>query len=139
MSLETKTKVLLIDDEKFVPDIYSVKFLKSGFDVFACGSVDEAISRLRDGYEAEVIIFDITMPDKNGYQFLEELAQLHLKKPCLKIALTNEGQVGEIQRTHELGADAHLIKARYTPLEVVDVVSTMLKERNSISQEKHSI
>ena len=133
MSHETKTKVLLIDDEEFVRDIYSVKFLRSGFDVFVCSSVDEAILRLRAGYEADVIIFDITMPDKNGYQFLEELAQVHLKKPCLKIALTNEGQVGEIQRMLELGADVHLVKARYTPREVVEVVNAMLKERSATS------
>ena len=69
------------------------------------------------------------MPYKNGYEFLEELKARRLGKHALKIALTNENQSGEMERTKELGADAHLIKAQYTPGEVVDQVASLLESR----------
>lgn len=129
MSTDTKQKVLLIDDEKFLLEIYSIKFLKRGFDVFACGSADEGIMALHNGYEPDAVLFDITMPYKNGYEFLEELKARKLGKHAIKVALTNENQPGEMERTKELGADAHLIKAKYTPGEVVDQVATLLDNR----------
>jgi len=126
MPPETKPKVLMIDDEKFLLDIYSTKFLKSGFDVFACHSVDEGLAILQKGYEPAVILFDITMPEKDGYVFLEGISQLHLKNMPLKIALTNEGQEGELKRMKELGTDIHLSKASFTPAEIVERVRSLL-------------
>ena len=129
MPADTKRKVLLVDDEKFLLDIYSIKFHKRDFDVFAASSADDGIAALQNGYEPDAILFDITMPYKNGYEFLEELARLRLAKHALKIALTNESQPGEMYRTKELGATAHIIKAEYTPNEVVDIVTSLLDKR----------
>lgn len=126
---DTTHKVLLIDDEKFLLEIYSIKFHKRGFDVFVCSSADEAATALEKGYDPDVILFDITMPHKTGYEFLEEITRLGLGKRALKIALTNESQPGEVDRTKELGAHAHLIKAKYTPGEIVDIVSNMLDDK----------
>jgi len=126
---DTKRKVLLVDDEKFLLEIYSIKFLKRGFDVFACQSADEGTRAIQNGYEPDAILFDITMPGKSGYEFIEDLRALHLGKHALKIALTNEAQPGEMERTRELGACAHLVKAKYTPGEVVDQVATLLDNR----------
>lgn len=127
---ETKHKVLLIDDEKFLLEIYSIKFHKRGFDVFVCSSADEGIAALERGYDPDAILFDITMPHKTGYEFLEEITRLGLGKRALKIALTNQSRPGETERTHELGADAHLIKAKYTAGELVDLVTNMIENRN---------
>lgn len=129
--MAAKPKVLLIDDEKFLLEMYSIKFLKSDFDVFSCLSADEGLVALRNGYEPDAIVFDITMPIKSGYQFLEELRELRIFKHCLKIALTNENQKGEMDRTLELGADAHFVKAKYTPAEVVEAVSALLTKKRS--------
>lgn len=129
MSTDTHYKVLLLDDEKFLLEIYSIKFHRRGFDVFACASADDAIVALTNGYEPDAILFDITMPGKSGYEFIEEITRLHLGRHALKVALTNESQPGEMERTKELGAVAHLIKAEYTPNEIVDIVSNLLENR----------
>ena len=130
MSDDIKKKILLIDDEKLLLNLYSIKFLKEGYDVFVCQSVDEGLDALRKGYKPDVILFDITMPEKNGYEFLEGVAQEHLAKHSLKIALTNEGQDAEKQRMGELGADAHILKGTTTPSSVVKMVTEMLKQKN---------
>ena len=124
------TKVLMLDDEKFLLDIYKISFEKKGYEVFACLSADDALSALRGGYEPDVILFDITMPDsKSGYEFLETVQKEKLAKHSLKIALTNEGQDGERARIAELGADAHLMKAKFIPSEIVTAVTEMLSTK----------
>ena len=131
MSPTDKTKILLLDDESFLLELYALRFLKSGYDVFTTRSVDEALKILRGGYVPAVILFDITMPEKNGYQFLEGLSALPVYASALKVALTNEGQDGALHHLGELGADAHILKAKYTPAEVVEQVNALLAARQS--------
>src|SRR3990167_5056084 len=111
MPNDRKARVLLLDDEKFLVEIYKIKFEKSGYEVSTYYDVDDALKALRKGYEPDVILFDVTMPDsRSGYEFIETVQKEKLAKHCLKVALTNEGQDGEIARLVELGADAHLLK-----------------------------
>ena len=128
MPTDVQPKILLIDDEKMLLEMYSLKFNKGGFGVFACGSGEAAISALKGGYNPDVILFDITMPGMSGYEFLEKIREIPLPASCLKIALTNEGQDNEIGRMKELGAEGHLLKALYTPAELVVEVQNLLKK-----------
>ena len=125
-----KPKVLMLDDEGFLLTLYKAKFEGSGFEVAAYFGPHEALQALRAGYQPDVVLFDITMPEEiSGYQFLEIVQVERLCPKALKIALTNEGQDGEMARTKELGADAHLMKAKFTPAELVAKVSEMLSKR----------
>ena len=126
----TKTKVLLVDDEKFLLDVYSIKFLKSGFDVFISTSAREGLEAMHKGYIPDAVLFDINMPEKSGFEFLEELHSFPWHSSCLKIALTNEGQDAGIERIAELGADAFFLKANYTPAQLVDAVTVLLGKKH---------
>ncbi|TSC86507.1 MAG: signal transduction histidine kinase [Parcubacteria group bacterium Gr01-1014_8] len=129
-SAERKPKVLMLDDEKLLLDIYKQKFEKGGYEVSMFYTADDALNALRNGYEPDVILFDITIPNsRSGYDFLETLQKDKLSKHSLKVALSNEGQDGERARTAELGADAHLLKANFIPSELVTVVDEMLRKR----------
>ena len=129
MTNNTATKVLMVDDEKFLLEMYSIKFLKSGFDLVISTSSFDALQKLKNGYTPDVILFDINMPENSGYEFLEALSHLPIYKTCVKIALTNESQPGGINRTAELGADGYLLKANFTPGEIVNFVNTMLQKK----------
>ena len=124
-----KPKVLLIDDEKFLLEIYSIKFLKSGFDVYAANSVDDGLAAIKNGYVPDAILFDITMPEKSGYEFLRGLATMKLPRHCVKVALTNEGQAGELHLMANLGTDLHLLKAQFTPAEIVEKVKEAMEKK----------
>jgi CheY-like chemotaxis protein len=128
MAEDHKPKVLIIDDEKMLLELYSIKFVKEGFDIVTCSSAEKALALLMEGYQPDIILFDITMPEMSGYEFLEKANQLHLPRHCLKIALTNESQDAEKMRTIELGARAHLIKAEFTPSELATKVKELLHE-----------
>jgi len=130
MADQEKTKILMLDDEKFLLDMYRIAFEKKGFEITTCTSSYDALGILRGGYEPAAILFDITMPDgDSGYQFLETVQHERLAKHALKIALTNEGQKGERTRTAELGADAHLVKAKFIPSEIATTVAEMLRAK----------
>lgn len=123
-----KTKVLLLDDERFLLDLYRIVFERNGYEVTTFQSADDALASLRAGYDPDAILFDITMPQgKSGYEFLEIIQQEGLAKRSMKVALTNEGQDGERQRLGELGADAHMVKALYIPSQLANIVTDMLK------------
>lgn len=125
-----KKKALFLDDEKFLLSMYRIVFEKNRYEVSTYDSADDALDALRAGYDPDVILFDITMPQgKSGYEFLEILGREGLAKCSVKIALTNEGQEGEINRLAELGTDVHLVKAMYIPSQLAAVVTELLEKK----------
>ena len=129
MSAETKTKILILDDERMVLEFYKTAFEKKGFDVSVYSYPDDALDALRSGYEPAVMLIDITMPgDMSGYEFLETVRKEGLAPKAIKAALTNEGQDAEKQRMAELGSVAHFMKVKYTPAELADTISKIMFE-----------
>ena len=127
---EQKPKVLMLDDEKFLLEMYKLAFEKRGYEVATYYDAGRALGLLRTGYDPDVILFDVTIPESDsGYQFIEAVNREKLAKRSLKIALTNEGREGAKARLTELGADAHLLKAQFIPSEIVEEVNKMLGER----------
>jgi DNA-binding response OmpR family regulator len=123
---EKKGSVLLIDDDKFMVDMYSMKFTQQGFDVHAYMSVNDAVAAIKDGLKPSVIVFDIKMPEHDGFDLLQMLNREHLAEGVLRIALTNESDEAEERRATELGADRYVIKASNLPSEVVNIVEQAL-------------
>jgi putative two-component system response regulator len=64
-------KLLIIDDDKFLLDIYSVKFKESGFEVSPSFGAEEALKKIREGYVPDVVLLDMVMPGLDGIGFLE--------------------------------------------------------------------
>ena len=130
-----KTKVLILDDEHFLLDMYRLIFEKNNYEVTTFDTADNALVALRGGYDPDVILFDITMPGgMSGYEFLEHVKKEGLAIRSMKIALTNEGQDAEKTRLTELGADGHLLKANFVPSQLATTVGQMLQAKRSAPQ-----
>lgn len=125
----TKGSVLLVDDDKFLLDMYCQKFAGAGYEVQGCLSVAEALAALRGGFKADVILFDITMPGEDGFAFLEKLSDEKLGASSAKIALTNQSDPQEQAKAAELGATRYIVKASMIPSEVVNTVAEELGKR----------
>ena len=123
--------ILLVDDDKFLLDMYSMKFVQEGYNVQACLSGHDAVAALKTGFVPDAILFDLTMPECDGFEFLRILSAEGLAKQSLKIALTNQSTDTEKQKVLELGADQFLVKATLIPSEVVNTVNTALSGRVS--------
>ena len=113
---------MLVDDDKFLLDMYSLKFSQAGFAVHPCFSAHEAVDVLRSGESPDVILFDVTMPGEDGFVFLQQLRDQKLASGARLIALTNQGSDADKKRAEEFGVARYVIKASKIPSEVVAMV-----------------
>lgn len=119
-------KIFIVDDDKFLLDMYTFKFKEKGFDVIqAFGSVD-ALSKLKGGIVPDVMLLDVVMPTMDGFELLALIKSEKLAPDAKVIVLSNLGQPGDIEKGRNLGANGYVIKASATPSEVVERVMTVL-------------
>ncbi len=133
MTDETQTKgvVLLVDDDKFLLDMYVMKFTAMGYTANACLSAKEAVILLRGNFNPDAILFDITMPELDGFTFLKAVADEHLASASIKIALTNQNDESERMKIADLGATRYIVKANMIPSEVVNTITEELAKRRA--------
>ena len=113
-----KRKLLLVEDDKFLLDMYNTK-LKESFEVTSVSSATDALSQIEGGLEPEIILTDIVMPNMDGFEFLAEIKKRKLAASAVKIILSNLGQKDDIDKGSSLGAHGYIIKAMSTPTETV--------------------
>jgi CheY-like chemotaxis protein len=128
-SQQNHYSVLLLDDDRFLLDMYSVKFTQAGFTVQATLAASEAIEALRGGFVPDAILFDVVMPVDDGFSFLKQLREQGLGKGSILIALTNESEEQQKKRIEELGGNEYIVKASTIPSEVVHKVEQAIAER----------
>lgn len=124
---DKKLKVMLVDDDKFLLDMYSLKFQKSGFDVEACSTSQKSIDILRSDDNFDVILLDIIMPGMDGLELLKKIREENLAKSSKIIMLTN--QADDYEKAKALGVDGYIIKATTIPSEVVEQVVSIYKKK----------
>ena len=126
----TKKNVLLVDDDKFLVDMYSMKLTAGNYQVQACLSLADAINALKGGFRADAIVFDILMPEQDGFAFLAALSKSGLAKGAALIALTNQSDDSEKTKIESLGVDRYIVKASMIPSEVVSVVGEEIAKKS---------
>ncbi|MBM2817465.1 MAG: two component transcriptional regulator, two-component system, OmpR family, response regulator [Parcubacteria group bacterium] len=129
--MENNTKkVMIVDDDQFLIDMYSLKFKKEGFDVESATKGEEALEKLRGGLDPNILILDVVMPSLDGIGLLEKIRQAKFANKAVVIMLTNQGQKSDIDRANKLGVDGYIIKATTIPSEAVaEVVDIYNKKK----------
>jgi CheY-like chemotaxis protein len=120
-------KLLLVDDDIFLRDMYSIKFIDSGYLVDAVEGSAEAISKLQQGNKYDLIILDMVMPGTSGVELLKILRQQFPDSTRCCIFLTNQGQEEDIREATEAGAVGYIIKAESIPSEVVKKTEEIIR------------
>lgn len=118
-------KILLVEDEDFIRDLYTRQLTKAGFLVKTAVDGQSALQILKNE-TFELLLLDIMLPGMNGLQLLREYKTQNPNSTMITILLTNLGQEAIIKEGFELGAQAYLIKASYTPDQVVNEVKIAL-------------
>jgi len=126
---KNKNKIFIIDDDNFLLEMYVTKFKEGGFEVVASLDTKEALNRLREGLVPDIILFDIVMPDMDGFEFLKVVDEENLVKDCIKIALTNQWQESNIKKAKELGVSDYIVKANFIPSEVLNNVQKIIDKK----------
>lgn len=119
-------KILIVDDDNFLLDMYALKFSKSNFVVGSALGPEIALEKLRNGFNPDVILLDIIMPVMDGFQFLEKIKEENLSPNSIVIFLSNRGQQSDVARAKELGASGYIVKASSTPAEVIEKVNEII-------------
>lgn len=119
--------ILLIEDDRFLIDIYTTKLKESGFSVEVVSDGELALSKIKEK-NPDLVILDIVLPHLDGWEILRQIKSDPKLKKMKIIILSNLGQKEEVEKGTDLGAVKYLIKANYTPSEVVAEVKQLLNE-----------
>ncbi|MBI2609842.1 response regulator [Candidatus Giovannonibacteria bacterium] len=128
MSESTK-KILIVDDDEFLLEMYALKFRESAFEVEVSHSGEEVLEKLRSGYAPDVLLLDIVMPAIDGFEVLKMIKKENLLPSALLIVLTNLGQKEDVEKGLRLGATDYIVKANYTPSEVVKKINDLFEKK----------
>lgn len=111
--------IYLVDDDRFLLDMYAVKFKAAGHTVTAFQEGMALLDALRKDPPPDVVLLDVVMPQIDGFGVLEVIRKEKLGGPAMKvIMLTNQGQPSDIERATQLKVDGYIIKASAIPSEV---------------------
>lgn len=130
MNLEPKdTTILLVEDDKFLVDIFATRLKSAGYNVVVANDGESGLA-LASERHPHIILLDIIMPQMDGYEVLAKLQEQDATKEIPVILLTNLGHEEDVEKGLKSGAAGYLIKAQYTPTEVLNKVKEVLERYN---------
>ncbi len=119
-------KVLLVDDDAFLRDMYATKFIEFGHEVDSVSDATEALRHLKEK-DYDAVILDMIMPGMTGLDVLAEVKKLNLAQKAKFVILSNQSESSDQAAAKESGAIGYIIKAESIPSDVVKQVETMCK------------
>jgi CheY-like chemotaxis protein len=122
-------KVLLVDDDIFLRDMYALKFRAEGHEVDTAANAPEALSCFERGSHYDVVLLDMVMPGMSGVEFISVVRETYPDSKSLHIVLSNQGLAADIDEAKRVGANGYLIKADLIPSEVVERVESIYQEQ----------
>lgn len=113
-------RIFIVDDDRFLLDLYAVKFKNAGHDINAFGSGEELLAALKkaDAKTPDAILLDLIMPGIGGLEALATMRKENLAKGTKVVILSNQGQPSDIEKAKQLQADGYIVKASAIPSEV---------------------
>jgi CheY-like chemotaxis protein len=121
----SKKKVLIVEDDNFVAEVYSTKLFEMNHTVRIAQNGKEGLEMVEEE-KPDLILLDIIMPVMGGVEMLEELKKKEEWKNIPVILLTNVGEKESIQKTMNLGVKDYLIKSHFTPAEVIEKIDAVI-------------
>ena len=129
VSPDNKTyKVLILDDDDFLLQMYALKFKKSSFEVDIAKNGLEAIEKIKAQKDFDAVLVDVVLPEMDGFEFIEQVKKENLAPNTAFIMLTNQGQPSDIDKGKSLKVDGYIVKASAVPSEVVARVREILDD-----------
>lgn len=126
-----KKKILIVDDDSFLLDMYAFKFSQNNFEVYTVIDGTQVIEKLKGGLNPDVMLIDIVMPGMDGFEVLKKVKEENLSPNSTKIILSNKSQQSDIDQGMALGVAGYIVKANSTPAEVISEVIDILTKKTS--------
>jgi DNA-binding response OmpR family regulator len=119
------TLVLVIEDDSFIANVHKKKLTKEGFEVAMAGNGEEGLA-LAQKSKPDIILLDLIMPVKDGFQTLKELKENPELKDIKVIVLSNLSQEDDKQRIMDMGAVDYIVKANISFREIINQIKRHL-------------
>ncbi len=124
-----KIKILLVEDDSFLLNMYATKFEIENFEVVVAEDGEKGF-RMASTENPDIILLDIMLPKMDGFDVLKQIKNNQETANIPVILLTNLSQKDDIDKGLDMGAIDFLIKAHFMPSEVVEKIKKILKNKN---------
>jgi len=118
--------ILVVEDDKFLRELISQKLIKEGFNVESAIDGEEGIKMVKELNPA-VVLLDLILPGADGFEVLSRIKGDPALSSIPVIILSNLGQKEDVEKGLRLGAADYLIKAHFTPGEIIEKIKNVLK------------
>jgi len=119
-------KILIIEDDKFLRELIAKKLAKDGYEVSEAVDGEEGVKKTKET-KPDLILLDLILPEMDGFEVLSKIKEDPASSLILVIILSNLGQKEDIEKGLKMGATDYLIKAHFTPGEIVEKIRNIIK------------
>ena len=123
--MDQKKKIFLMEDDKFLLKLYSDKLNREGFEVSMAITGEEGLGKVA-AEKPDLVLLDIILPQKNGFDILSEIKLNPATKNIPVIILNNRGQDSDIKTGFELGAVDYLVKTDFSITKLPEILRKYL-------------
>lgn len=116
-------KILIVDDNEFFAKVIKSELVSHGYEVEIANNGQQAIDWLKD-HKADLILLDIIMPIKDGFETIKELKSSENTKDVHIVVFSNLGQDEDISKAMKMGAQSYIVKKDFSLKEVINNIET---------------
>jgi CheY-like chemotaxis protein len=118
-------KILIIEDEEILISLLQRKLTQENYEITIARDGEEGLKKMKE-VRPDLILLDIIMPKKGGFEVMEEMQKDKGLEKIPVIIISNSGQPVEIDRAQKLGVEDWLIKTEFDPQEVIEKVKRQI-------------
>ena len=119
-------KILIVEDDNFLRELIAKKLIDENYKVSEAVDGEEGLKKIKEE-KPDLIVLDLILPGVDGFEVLSKMKEDDALKSIPVIILSNLGQRDDIERGLKLGAVDYLIKAHFTPGEIIEKIKNALK------------
>ena len=118
--------ILIVEDDRFLRELIARKLVKEDFNISEAIDGEEGIKKIK-GEKPDLVLLDLILPGIDGFEVMSKMREDPSITRIPVIILSNLGQREDVERGLKLGAVDYLIKAHFTPGEIIEKIKLALK------------
>ncbi|MBU1015093.1 response regulator [Patescibacteria group bacterium] len=119
-------KILIVEDDKFLRELIVQKLASEGHEIVEAVDGEEGVRKIKEEVP-QLVLLDIILPGIDGFEVLRQIKAEPTTANVPVLILSNLGQQEDVEKGLQLGAADYIIKAHFTPGEIIEKINTVLK------------